>query len=95
MIARCQDCRVSLGRQTARDEGRVLRCTDCETQHRGKWMLRACPDPDGDHDDQEAWGMLSDWEQDFLVSVRARVERGQRITENQYQALERIYDKID
>ena len=37
---------------------------------------------------------LNDWEYEFLVSIKQRVDQGQELTDNQQDKLETIYKKV-
>ncbi len=88
-VDRCQNCNASLGSLTqSRIPGtdREVLCHGCETNERTKWMLDAATD---------AADELSDWELEFLDSIAVRVRvQGRALTENQYQKLEQIYEKV-
>ena len=90
-VDRCADCGASLGTRTQETfpgMGVEKRCPDCETQYRAKWMVEALPD-----DDQADFERLSEWEQSFVTSVKAQVAAGRKLTEKQYQCVERIYER--
>jgi len=90
-LDRCHDCNTSLGtmtQETLPGVGVEKRCASCETKHQTKWMLAALPDAS----DRE-WEALSDWEAEFVTSVRAQFAAKGTVTEKQYQIVERIYEK--
>lgn len=89
--ARCADCNTPLGKTVQLSLTGIAaaeRCHECKTKARIKLMLVCCPKV-GDRE----FDALSEWEQDFLPSVRLQFDRKGTLTEAQYQALERIYDR--
>jgi hypothetical protein len=91
-VERCTDCNATLGtlRQTDRPGIAMPKyCITCTTNRRAKWMLSACPE-----EDDRMWDSLSEFEQQFLPSVREQFARKGSLSEKQYQILERIYAKV-
>lgn len=91
-VDRCADCNASLGtltQETLPGVGVEKRCPGCETQRRTRWMLQAIPT-----EDEPGWDALSEWEQQFVASVRRQFAQRGTITEAQYQKLEQVYRKV-
>jgi hypothetical protein len=88
MIDRCEKCNASLGSLTQDTlpgvKAKTL-CVQCETNERAGWMLKAIDGATG----------LSEWEEDFVESVRGQYARKGSLTEKQYLRLEEIYGKVD
>ncbi len=88
----CDDCGVDIPppREPALPGLNVtFRCEPCQRTARIHLMLTACPD-----EDDYNWEALTEWERDFLPSVRKQVARRGTLTDNQLEALERIYKKV-
>ncbi len=88
-LAVCAECRKPLGKHA--QLGLIPNqetCVDCTTKRRIRWMLEVLPERGA-----SGWGALSDFEQEFLPSVREQFARRGTLSEKQYQILERIYDK--
>lgn len=66
----------------------TAKCIKCQTKDHIRHMLAMLPvDGDTEFDD------LSEFEQEFLPSVRDQFGRKGTLSEKQYEILERIYDK--
>lgn len=89
-MERCRTCGVSLGTFQQSLFGDPPDCIQCQTNKRAAMYIAGLPDP-------EEWEMqrLSDWEQGFLLSVRVQFKMKGTLTEKQFQALERIWDKMN
>lgn len=92
-VIRCIDCGANTGEEYGREPTlpgikKPSRCTDCESKQRVGWMLKAIPG-EGDR----TFENMSEWEQEFSMSVRTQFARKGTLTEKQYQCLVRIYDK--
>jgi hypothetical protein len=91
-VERCADCNATLGtlRQTNLPGIAAPKyCITCTTKRRARLMLTACPD-----ENDPMWASLSEFEQQFLPSVREQFARKGSMSEKQYQILERIYAKV-
>jgi len=89
-VERCPQCGVSLGSLTQEvlpGTGVKKLCVQCNTSNRIRWILSALPT---EHEDN--WNDLSDWEQNFLISVRGQFKDKGRLSSKQYESLERIYE---
>lgn len=90
-VERCVTCNESLGVQ---QQGNLFnakqQCVQCQTNARAKMMLAVLP-----HELGLAWDELSDYEQEFLPSVRRQFEQKRTLTEKQYQIVERMYEKYN
>ena len=89
-IKHCAGCGNSLGTYQSDLYSAAKKCTDCLTKDRIAMMLNALPD----EDDWE-WERLSEWEQNFLPSIRQQFAKKGVLTEAQYQPLERIWEKMN
>lgn len=65
-------------------------CQECEEKRQTAHMLALLPE-DGDDPERDR---LTDWENNFLDSVRSQFENKGRLSDRQYIVLERIYDKL-
>lgn len=90
-IARCA-CGTTLGRfaQIGLPGIADTKCIDCTTRDRIVMMLAALPQPEDD-----TWDNLSEWEQTFLPSVREQFARKRKLSEAQYTALERAWQRYE
>lgn len=90
-VTRCADCGGSLGGKVQGDlPGVPARCTTCQTKARTRTILCGLPTPD-----EREWSVLTDWEQEFVTSVRRQAERpGWVPTEKQFQVLERVWKRV-
>ena len=64
-------------------------CINCQTKSAIRYILAMLPEEESAESDA-----LTIWEWDFLASVRDQFERKGKLTEKQYQILERIYIKL-
>lgn len=91
MIEKCSECSKSLGSVVQETMfGLPGLCVDCEMNRQAKHILALLPEDGRDHE----WGGLSEWEQKFLVSVRDQFERKGKVSEKQFQVLDKIYLKL-
>ena len=67
-----------------------LLCVNCLTLERAKMILNTLPEPT----DQE-YDHLSEWEQDFLISLRQKWQGKEEISDKQYQVLEKLWAKVN
>lgn len=90
-VDRCADCQTSLGTMTQEVLPGVnvsKRCPACERNVLVKHWLTMLPLDDGDD-----WHTLTEWEQEFVRSVRQQYARKGSVSEKQYAIIERIYAK--
>lgn len=90
-IARCP-CGASLGKHSQPGlpgSGAVERCIKCISRDRVKMILDNLPDAGSDDFD-----VLTDFEQEFLPSVRRQVASGREISEKQIDVLERMWARL-
>ncbi|MEO8602656.1 MAG: hypothetical protein ABI629_08775 [bacterium] len=66
-----------------------LECPTCETQRTLASMLGGLPN-EGD----ALWERLNEWEQGFVVSVRAQILEGVVLTEKQAETIEKLYRQV-
>lgn len=86
----CPQCGKPLGTSIQKTMLGVLElCQECEEKRQVTHMLAMLPE---DPDDPDRDG-LSDWENNFLDSVREQFEKKSKLSGRQFIALERIYLK--
>ena len=90
MNPRCSRCgRISSALQSELF-GSVMLCIDCITAQRVDMILHTLPEP-ADWEYQP----LSDWEQNFLISVRQQMRQKGAVSEKQYEILEQLWKKLN
>lgn len=91
MIERCATCGQSLGTHVQEELfGTPKLCIQCHTNARIKMILHCLP-----QSGEMTWDFFSEWEQQFLSSVREQFEKKHTLSEKQYQVLERLWNKYD
>lgn len=90
-VEKCSACGKLLGSVIQETMfGQPKLCVSCETTRQARYMFAMLP-----KDDREVgWDQLSEWEQGFLTSMREQFERKGRVSERQFEILERIYVKL-
>lgn len=87
-VDRCSKCNVSLGTQTQgvlAGTGKALLCPVCQRNETAAHYLKMLPT------EEDEWDRLSEWEQEFIVSVRDQFGRRGTVSEKQFAILERLY----
>ena len=88
-VDRCHDCQASLGTMTQETLfNEPKRCPVCQRNHMAGSYLKLLSEPG-----EREWSGLTEWEQEFVTSVRRQFAQKATVSEKQWDILERIYRK--
>ena len=92
MFDLCPQCKKSIATATQRTMlGVPELCQECEEKRQVAHMLAMLPEEEDDAPERD---MLTDWENNFLDSIRSQFEKKGSLSERQFVVLTRIYLKL-